>query len=131
MQWFSSTLALIAITVVGRAVDATPVGVTGSNAQGWLWVAPDRQQLLVADLREYARRTGLHFSSRKLPGPPWDMTEVTLVTPKGNSVTVANATARDKFSVAITLFHPEDNWRVYWDGLRKHLSARYKWEDVQ
>src|SRR5205807_2989156 len=128
MQWFSSTFALIAATVVGGSLGATPVGVIGSSAQGWLWAAPDRQQLLFDDLREYARRSGLQFSSRKLPGPSWEITEVTLLTPKENTVRVANATARDKFSVAITLFYPEDNSRVYWDGLRTHLSARYKWE---
>jgi len=134
MKWLSfAALGVITAVIIGGVVflNRTPMRVVKSTAQGWLWAAPDRQQLLFDDLREYARRSGLQFSSRKLPGPSWEITEVTLLTPKENTVRVANATARDKFSVAITLFYPEDNSRVYWDGLRTHLSARYKWEDVQ
>jgi hypothetical protein len=134
MKWLSfAAFGVITAVIIGGVVflNRTPVRVVKSTAQGWLWVAPDQQQQFIEELRDYARGKALQFDLRRFPGPPWNMTHVILTTPKANEIDATNATARDKFSVSITLLHPEENWRSQWDDLRARLIARYKWEDVQ
>lgn len=112
-------------------VDRTDaVTVIKSSAQAWVWVAPVNRQRFVDELRDYARDKGLQLHHRKLLGPPWEIAEVTLLTPKENKISVANATAPDKFSAAIIVYRPEENWQIYWKEFRAYVSARYKWEDV-
>ncbi|MGH8305581.1 MAG: hypothetical protein ACRETG_08200 [Steroidobacteraceae bacterium] len=133
MKWFVvGIVILVGAIIVGvlfiNRTDA--VTVIKSGAQAWVWVAPDQQQRFVGELRDYAQSKGLQFNTRELAGPPWQMTEVVLNTPKANEIAVANATALDKFSASITVFHPDENWQDYWKDFRAYVGARHRWEDV-
>jgi hypothetical protein len=126
-------LALVgAIVVAGIPfIDQTrAVTVVKSSAQAWVWVSPDQHERFIDELRNYARDKGLQFRTRKLPGPPWQMIEATVLTPKKNEISVANATAAGKFSAAIMLLHPDEDWQSYWKDFREYVRARHRWEDV-
>lgn len=131
MKWIFLALCLL----VGVAIIFTnrnhEVSVTKASAVGWVWVEPNEQQHFVDQLRELASSEGLRFNPSKQSGPSWPMIGVILVTPKENEITVINATQVDKFSVAIAVFHRDDQWQKYWSDFRAYVSARYRWEDAR
>ena len=133
MKWRLSAIVL-AGGIISAGVyfvgEARSVTVVKSSAQAWVWVAPDQHKLFVDELDDYAKKKGLRVNTRKLPVASWEMMEVTLLTPKDNKISVANATAPGKFSAAIMVLHPEENWRTYWTEFRAYVSARHRWEDV-
>jgi hypothetical protein len=122
--------ALAVAAIIAFVSPSRPVTVIRSSAQAWIWVAPNQQQQFVEELHSYARTKSLKFNPSTLPGPPWTMVGVIMVTPRGNEISIINATARDEFSAGVTVFHKEENWESYWKDLHTYVSARHKWQDV-
>lgn len=122
-----SFLAVLAVVLVG--ISRTRPVVVSSSAQAWMWMAPEMQPQLLNLMQEYAKKEDLTFESRKIPAS-WNMISITLTTPKGNELEIINATALDTYSVSITVFHDDEDWRPYWGKLRSYLNARYKWKDI-
>jgi hypothetical protein len=101
-----------------------------SSATAWVWVPADRQERFVDELRDYAENKALKFSAVKPPNPVWTTSGVTLLTPKDNRISII-MTVPGKFSAAIIVLHPEENWHAYWKEFSAYVSARHRWEDVQ
>jgi len=102
-----------------------------SSAQAWIWVAPDMQEHFVSELCEFAREKRFRCNPSRPPSPDWQMIGVIIVTPKDNEIWVVNGTAKDQFGAAITVLHPEPEWRKYWEDFRTFVMARHKWEDTR
>lgn len=121
-------LAATTMIIVVAMTRAKPV-VVGSSAQAWMWTAPEMQSQLLSQMEQYSKKANLTFESRTIPAS-WNMISITVTTPKGNEMEIINATAPDKYSVSITVFHKDENWRKNWEDLRAYLNAHYKWEDI-
>jgi hypothetical protein len=109
--------------------DTSAMTVVPSSSQARLEVQQNQQPQFTQELKDYAVSRSLYFSSRMVPAP-WLMIEVTMKTPKGNEISVINATAIDEFSATITVFNRDEDWKYYWLMLRRHVSAHYKWKEI-
>jgi hypothetical protein len=129
-RWVIFVPLMVVLLVTGGAVAmcAMPGKFIRNSATAWVWVAPDQQQKFVDELRDYARQKSLRFSNNVVPAP-WKMIGMTILTPKENEISVINATAPDKFAIAITIEHPEAGWQNYWRDFRTYVSTRHKWQD--
>ena len=116
------------IVAAAATMWATPGKFARNSATAWVWVARERQSKFISEIKDYAGRRSLKFSSNIVPAP-WKMVGMTMLTPKENEISIINATAPDKFAIAITVDHPEEHWQSYWDHIRSYISARYKWRD--
>jgi hypothetical protein len=126
-------LAIVGLTpialVFSLAWPAKPA-VIESGAQAWVSVGSARQSQLVDDLRDYSEKNSLRFSANVVPAP-WKMIGMTMLTPAGNQISFINATAREKFSVSMTVFQKHEDWTPYWARFRAYVRARYEWKDVR
>jgi hypothetical protein len=132
MKWLVTLLAIGAGFAVVAAfmfgnVDSTRV--TGSSAQAWIWIAPEQQQQLVAELQDYAKANGLQFQPAHLTGNIWEKSSVELVTVKNNRISIV-MTAPNKFSAAIIVSDSSENWQKCWNSFRAFVSGLHKWKDV-
>jgi hypothetical protein len=123
----SSAVAVVALASVA-SMCAVPGTFVRNSATAWIWVAPSDQAQFVEELQGYAHQRSLRFKANAVPAP-WRMIDVTILTPKKNKITIINATQFDKFNATITVFHPNEDWKLYWNDLRTYERARHKWLD--
>jgi hypothetical protein len=103
--------------------------VVQSSAQSFVWVSPDGADAFIGEVKQFAKDESLSFTYTKIPGP-WDINYMKLMTPGENEIVVSNATARNKYSVSITIYNKEEKWNKYWMSLREFISKDYKWRDM-
>jgi hypothetical protein len=133
LRWKKPLLAFFVISSISlfriSAGWTSPISVTESSAQAWVWVKPTDQSRLIGDLRSYAAANSLRISVSEVPAP-WKMIGITMLTPAGNQISFINATAREEFSVSITVFSRSEDWKSRWIRFRAYVRARYKWQDI-
>lgn len=117
---FGGVVVMVMYATSGRFIE--------NSATAWVTVSPDQQSRFVGELRDYARKKSLRFSENTVPAP-WKMIGMTILTPEENEISIINATAPDRFAVAIVVEHREENWIPYWRNLREFVSARHNWHD--
>ncbi|MHB8530147.1 MAG: hypothetical protein ACYC8V_11635 [Caulobacteraceae bacterium] len=57
------------------------------------------------------------------------MIGITMLTPGGNGIYVANGVPRTEFDVSLTSWNPREPWQPYWYNFRTFVRTRYQWRD--
>lgn len=128
-------VASMAVTFFLIAVYGIALGCSGessvipSSAQSFVWVSHGDTGMFINEIKKFAKQESLSFSSTKIPGP-WDMNYIKLMTPGDNEIVISNATAKNKYSVSITIYNKREKWRPYWANLRSYVRAKYRWRDM-